>query len=825
MSSPNIDIGDRILAAVAQKPFVTNGNWFCTLVPICDLEGRSLSDDLFPNRGLIWWRVIESVREHAVPRNLIVVHLEAAPAYDSHDGQKDYYQVGKVDRLRSLVNEIIPVPGHLDSGSLIRAGSVSLDRPVRGAVYFRTGDEVTGPWKVTDEEEEQTGRRTLQVKAVQKERVWRWEWDAFEQQVNVIHRDTKIATDWRHWGEYDLQSYTLAFQEDLKSAFEGAELIDALSDGEVVTKLARSMVTHAERREIQKFFKAGMVTAEETEDLRRFKPRVEGLLDNLKGYEEELRPLLGALLARDELRPALERRQEELAKEYVSERLEEFESKVHEETTLLLQQRDALQEEIEQTRDTFADEKRAQAADLRRQQEKHRKSLDEQREESERREQEAVKLLDNASQRFEERRSEVVQEVLEIVPLLREFGSLPTQAAVATNGVAPRAPHPKRTLELPEFVQTGVSKQSMKEADFLSRWTDECRDAGYSFSDSDLLNYHVAMKSERFNVLAGPSGIGKSTLPRLYSLALHGAVDEASTSDRFLQIPVRPGWMDTRDLLGYFNSLEDAFEPSPSRLFEYLVYAHEEDQRGTSGVYVVNLDEINLSYVEHYFADFLSALQSPEDQQGIQCFYPELCREDDPYREYGFLPIARSVRFVGTANIDETTKPFSPRLLDRVNVVELQIPAHLGMGGVEPESIGRSYVAWSQAAPVSAATYREWTVLRPPDTARAAVFKAVEPLQKILYQYGYPISPRVMRAMVRYVANANEIVGEKEAIDRQILQRVLPKLRGHTERFREMLQELLMHMPEEEYPRSQRRLARMSESEYAMDFFHCIQEG
>ena len=183
------------------------------------------------------------------------------------------------------------------------------------------------------------------------------------------------------------------------------------------------------------------------------------------------------------------------------------------------------------------------------------------------------------------------------------------------------------------------------------------------------------------------------------------------------------------------------------------------------------------------------------------------------------------MRFVGTANIDETTKQFSPRLLDRVNVVELQIPAHLGLGGVEPESIGRSYVAWSQAAPVSAATYREWTVIRPPDAARALVFRAVEPLQKILHQYGYPISPRVMRAMVRYVANANDIVPEKEAIDRQILQRVLPKLRGHTERFREMLQELLMHVPEEEYPRSQRRLARMSESEYAMDFFHCIQEG
>ncbi|MBT3271094.1 hypothetical protein HN371_28390 [Candidatus Poribacteria bacterium] len=823
MSSPSIDIGDRVLAAVAQRPFVSGGNWFCTLIPICDLDGSVLSDDLFPNRGLIWWRVIEPVREHAVPRNLIVVHLEAAPAYDNNDGQKDYYQVGSVSPLKSLVNEIIPITAHADADSLIRAGSVSLDRPVRGAVYFRTGDEVTGPWKGT-EEEEASGRRTLQIKAVQKERVWRWQWDAFERLVNVIHRDVKIVTDW-HWGEFDLQSYTLVFQEDLKRAFEDAELVDALSDRDVVSKLARATVTHAERREIQKFFKEGMVTAEETEELRRFRPRMEGLLDHLEGFEEQLRPLLGALLSRDELRPALERRQEELAREYVSDRLEEFEAKVHEEITGLIEQRDSMNDEIQRTRETFADDKRAQEADLRRQREEHKKSLEEQRKESEQREREAVKLLDNAAQKFEERRSEVLQDVLEIVPLLREVGALPTQAASTGNGTALRATPPRRELELPPFVQNGVPKQSLKEEDFLSRWTDECRDAGYSFSESDLLNYHVAMKSERFNVLAGPSGIGKSTLPRLYSLALQGAVDEQTTSDRFLQIPVRPGWMDARDLLGYFNSLEDAFQPSPSRLFEYLVYAYEEEQRGTSGIYVVNLDEINLSYVEHYFADFLSALQSPEDQQAIQCFYPDLCREDDPYRAYGLLPIARSVRFVGTANIDETTKPFSPRLLDRVNVVELQIPAHLGLGGVEPESIGRSYVAWSQAAPVSAATYREWTVIRPPDAARALVFRAVEPLQKILHQYGYPISPRVMRAMVRYVANANEIVAEKEAIDRQILQRVLPKLRGHTERFREMLQELLMHMPEEEYPRSQRRLARMSESEYAMDFFHCIQEG
>ena len=59
-----------------------------------------------------------------------------------------------------------------------------------------------------------------------------------------------------------------------------------------------------------------------------------------------------------------------------------------------------------------------------------------------------------------------------------------------------------------------------------------------------------------------------------------------------------------RDLLGYFNSLEGVFEPAPARLFETLVFACEEERMGHSGVYVINLDEINLSYVEHYFADF-----------------------------------------------------------------------------------------------------------------------------------------------------------------------------------------------------------------------------
>ena len=56
-------------------------------------------------------------------------------------------------------------------------------------------------------------------------------------------------------------------------------------------------------------------------------------------------------------------------------------------------------------------------------------------------------------------------------------------------------------------------------------------------------------------VLAGPSGTGKSSLPRLYAEAL-------GCRDEYLHIPVRPDWLDDRDLVGAFNALAQRFEPA-----------------------------------------------------------------------------------------------------------------------------------------------------------------------------------------------------------------------------------------------------------------------
>ena len=76
MVGANIGVGDRIVAAVAQEPFVSGGNDFCRLIPICTMDGKPLSAEEFPNKGLVWWRIMESDRDHAVPKNLVLVELE-----------------------------------------------------------------------------------------------------------------------------------------------------------------------------------------------------------------------------------------------------------------------------------------------------------------------------------------------------------------------------------------------------------------------------------------------------------------------------------------------------------------------------------------------------------------------------------------------------------------------------------------------------------------------------------------------------------------------------------------------------------------------------
>ena len=89
---------------------------------------------------------------------------------------------------------------------------------------------------------------------------------------------------------------------------------------------------------------------------------------------------------------------------------------------------------------------------------------------------------------------------------------------------------------------------------------------------------------------------------------------------------------------------------------------------------------MNLARVEHYLADYLSVLESRRQGVGgkpqsepiaLHAVKAGLPSAGDGRLVPPTIKVAPNVYLIGTVNIDETTHPFSRKVLDRANVVEL----------------------------------------------------------------------------------------------------------------------------------------------------------
>lgn len=118
-------------------------------------------------------------------------------------------------------------------------------------------------------------------------------------------------------------------------------------------------------------------------------------------------------------------------------------------------------------------------------------------------------------------------------------------------------------------------------------------------------------------------------------------------------IPVGANWTENRHVLGFYNVITEEYNETPSYS---LIKAAKND---IGSPYFLILDEMNLSHVERYFADFLSAIESGQP-------IPLYSNDDENYE----LDIPDNLLIVGTVNVDETTYMFSPKVLDRANTIE-----------------------------------------------------------------------------------------------------------------------------------------------------------
>lgn len=299
--------------------------------------------------------------------------------------------------------------------------------------------------------------------------------------------------------------------------------------------------------------------------------------------------------------------------------------------------------------------------------------------------------------------------------------------------------------------------------------------------------------------------------------AQHETVTESSLRRAFMS--VRADWTDNRQLLGYFNPLLGQYVPT--ELLKLLLRAKDDP----TNPYFVILDEMNLAKVEYYFSDFLSAMEGNE-KMILHDVGSDLVFEDDDAATYLIperLAVPPNVFFSGTVNVDETTYMFSPKVLDRANVIEfneVHLPIH-GAPAAEDTDAWRlekadveglaSALMHYVPAPEDASTARnpmpeDWNELRP--ELQRVIVALNDTLRPDHLHFGY----RVANEMARFINAADRFTNVEDpraTLDLQVLQKVLPKLNGSRARLETPLTRLMGFAQENQLPKSREKLERM----------------
>ncbi len=252
-------------------------------------------------------------------------------------------------------------------------------------------------------------------------------------------------------------------------------------------------------------------------------------------------------------------------------------------------------------------------------------------------------------------------------------------------------------------------------------------------------------------------------------------LDFTDESSKYQIVPVGANWTDNTNIIGYYNVITEEYQSTPA--YELIKQA----QNDPNNPYFLILDEMNLSHVERYFADFLSAIESGE--------------EIPLYGNNETLELPNNLFTIGTVNVDETTYMFSPKVLDRANTIEFNtLSAWEYMVSESDLDDFKGDINYLQSPLMdsdiselsiedlkeilSEITYDEdnlWDIL----AMELTIFQ--ETLKGSGFDFGFRVINEILRFMVvawRYENSPDDWENWERYFDAQIKQKILPKLHG-----------------------------------------------
>ncbi|WP_136608757.1 McrB family protein [Paenibacillus dokdonensis] len=310
----------------------------------------------------------------------------------------------------------------------------------------------------------------------------------------------------------------------------------------------------------------------------------------------------------------------------------------------------------------------------------------------------------------------------------------------------------------------------VKEEELMEHFIHTTREMGLQYYEKDLYNFHTAMKTNSLTILAGMSGTGKSRLVQAYGKTL------GMDASQLVFVPVRPSWADDSDLLGYVDTKNMLYRPSDTSLVDALFQAQQERNK----MFIICFDEMNLSRVEHYFSQFLSVLEMEPNRRVLRLYSDRIAQQIYNSAQYGpEINIGPNVVFVGTVNLDESTYHFSDKVLDRANVLTLDVQSY-EMLKIRNIRDAKDKV---RKHPYTFEQYTKFKVLESPVSLTDSELDILWNLHLIMQKENknLGIGPRVVKQIDNYLKNlpiSNKFLSREDAFDIQVVQRILTKLRG-----------------------------------------------
>jgi energy-coupling factor transporter ATP-binding protein EcfA2 len=305
--------------------------------------------------------------------------------------------------------------------------------------------------------------------------------------------------------------------------------------------------------------------------------------------------------------------------------------------------------------------------------------------------------------------------------------------------------------------------------------------ANFLIDKSVLRRFVGSLLAKRFVILTGLSGSGKTKLAQAFAAWL-----STPAAHQYEVISVGPDWTGNEFILGYADALDRSRYIRPQSL-DVILRAVDNPQQP----YFLILDEMNLSHVERYFSDLLSALESDEPVR----LHGDHDENGNPIPRDGVpssLTLPDNLFIIGTVNVDETTYMFSPKVLDRANVIEfrvsdIQIQAFIN----NPVPIQMDFIGGRGRNYASAfvAASREDVQLNQTDQQKmeAELLLIFRELSKYGAEFGFRNIKEIARFLYFYRRiSQNEWLFE-EAIDAQIAQKLLPKFNGSRRKLERVL--------------------------------------